>query len=99
MKSQTIKTPSGKIITFIPGTDYMSILQTEDYMAFDFELHPDRNDATKAIAFREFHIYAAEPLIRNYEQALLNYCLSFGLFELCYEDGIPCLTHTFNIKL
>lgn len=98
MKTQTIITPTGKTLRFIPSNDFMSILEV-DSMAFDFEIHHHHNNLVEAIAFREFHIDSEDPATRAIEQALLTYCLSFSLFELYYEDGIPCLTHTFGIEI
>lgn len=71
-----------------------SSLQIGDLnLLVDFEFHCY---GPKITVLREFHINHENPLVRAYEQALFNYLVSMAEFELCYEDGIPCLTKTFN---
>lgn len=70
-----------------------STVSTNDYLTIDFEFHYYK-DLKKTTLFREFHIDSPDPLTRAIEQALfLKFC-SYGYFDICYEDGIPCLSKT-----
>ena len=93
--------PNGDNITFnhsdMDSETKMSTVNI-NYLEADFEFHQFKTDqGVKLNFFREFHIESSNPLTAAIEQALFNYFASLCYFELCYEDGIPCLTKTIII--
>ena len=74
--------------------DYHSqtLHDTDHCHSFDFEYH--KYDCGKITLFREFHLNSSNPLISALDKAILDLCLQYCIFELCYEDGIPCLSLT-----
>lgn len=98
MKNFRTKLENGSVLHF---QDKLSHLEESmaflwiDYMQIDFEFHYRSGDKQLTV-IREFHINSDNHFVRDIEKALFNYLSSLGYFELCYEDGIPCLTKTIN---
>ena len=99
-----ITTPNGNTLFFhqiekpehygMPGIPNGIIIDPHSFFALDFEIH---QYDTHTILFREFHIDSTDTLTAQFERAALNLMLRYCLFELTYEDGIPCLSHKINL--
>ncbi len=87
-----VKLDNGKILLF-QESQPQSTLTIDDYFTIDFEFHVNTK-THNLVLLREFHINDPDHLVRATEQALFNLLVSFAYFDLCFEDGYPCLTKT-----
>lgn len=94
MKTLTWKTENGKELLFKRIENGQSTL-TVDCATYDFEFHYYK-ELNKLTLFREFHTQSTCLLTAQLEQTLFNYLVSLNFFDLCYEDGLPCLSRTFH---
>lgn len=70
------------------------------FFTIDFEFHQYKDSSgkpTHITLLREFHIDSTDPSTAAFEKAALILMLKYHVFELCFEDGIPCLAITINL--